>query len=190
MRKIVIEHSSGGIKNHRPLDVSEALEWSRKLLGGIDVDEDEHFRALAAGMQALADFAELKSVNYKKSVQMVAAQLRFAYQRGYDARAHEEIEAQFARADARQSKPSFVYFILAATGEIKIGMAVDVVQRLNSLQTSHPAKLEILATTSGGRKRERQYHERFAAHRLHGEWFEPHPDILAEIERLSHPKEQ
>jgi len=31
---------------------------------------------------------------------------------------------------------------------------------------------------------ERAYHRQFAAHRLHGEWFAPHPDILAEIDRL------
>lgn len=34
-------------------------------------------------------------------------------------------------------------------------------------------------------KGERAYHAMFKAHRLHGEWFEPHPDILAEIARLT-----
>lgn len=29
-----------------------------------------------------------------------------------------------------------------------------------------------------------------AAHRLHGEWFAPHPDILAEIDRLKSMQEQ
>lgn len=35
------------------------------------------------------------------------------------------------------------------------------------------------------RDAERDYHARFAAHRLRGEWFAPHPDILAEIEHLN-----
>lgn len=34
---------------------------------------------------------------------------------------------------------------------------------------------------------ERAYHERFMKHHLRGDWFSPHPDILAEIERLNAP---
>lgn len=41
------------------------------------------------------------------------------------------------------------------------------------------------AATPGERKQERAYHKHFSEHRLHGEWFEPHPDIMAEIERLN-----
>nr|WP_144036753.1 GIY-YIG nuclease family protein [Sphingopyxis witflariensis] len=46
-------------------------------------------------------------------------------------------------------------------------------------------KLSVLASGWGTLKDERILHDRFAAHRLHGEWFERHPDILAEVERLS-----
>ncbi len=47
-----------------------------------------------------------------------------------------------------------------------------------------PIPLRILAKTEGSRTQERAYHARFAAIRLHGEWFERTPEIEAEIERL------
>jgi hypothetical protein len=78
----------------------------------------------------------------------------------------------------------WVYFIQAHCGAIKIGRAKDVRYRIKELQCANPRKLELLAVTLDGR-READYHRQFAAHRLHGEWFAPHPDILAEIERLN-----
>lgn len=81
---------------------------------------------------------------------------------------------------------SVVYFIGPKRGDlVKIGYAADLVSRLRHLQTGSPVKLEVLAAIAGGLDLERTYHRQFAAHRLHGEWFTPHPDILAEIERLS-----
>lgn len=78
-----------------------------------------------------------------------------------------------------------VYFVQSMTGEIKIGMATNIKSRLKSLQTANPSKLVLLAHVHGGPPQERAYHRQFAAHRLHGEWFSPHPDILAEIARLA-----
>jgi hypothetical protein len=79
-----------------------------------------------------------------------------------------------------------VYFVqVGEAGAIKIGIARDPASRLASLQTGHHEDLHIRALTHGGAEQERAYHEQFAAHRLRGEWFAPHPDILAEIERLS-----
>jgi hypothetical protein len=84
-----------------------------------------------------------------------------------------------------------VYFIGAGdNGPIKIGIAASPPQRLASLQVGHWLKLSILATVDGGRPAERAYHNRFAAYRLHGEWFDRHPDILAEIDRLSRAQRQ
>jgi hypothetical protein len=79
-----------------------------------------------------------------------------------------------------------VYFIRAGEdGPIKIGIARDPANRLATLQTGHHATLRIVALTAGGSAQEAAYHAHFKAHRLRGEWFDPHPDILAEIERLS-----
>lgn len=84
-----------------------------------------------------------------------------------------------------QPKFSSVYFIGGDTGAIKIGFAKNVMTRLAALQANSPIPLRVLVSGPGTLKDERIYHARFAAHRLHGEWFERHPDILAEIDRLS-----
>ena len=76
-----------------------------------------------------------------------------------------------------------VYFIRSEkTHAIKIGFtAGQVEKRLSSLQTAHPYKLQLLATIPGTLEYEKSLHERFASFRLEGEWFQPHPDILAFI---------
>lgn len=94
-------------------------------------------------------------------------------------------DAQIREEAANRRNGALVYFIQAGDGgPIKIGLAADVQSRLRSLQTSHHAKLALLATAAGGSKVERAYHKQFADHRHEGEWFSPHPDILAEIDRL------
>lgn len=88
------------------------------------------------------------------------------------------------RVIVRPPADHVVYFIQAATGQIKIGTTGRVDWRLENLRGQCPVAVTLLATIPGRRVEEFAYHARFAEHRLHGEWFEPHPDILAEIERL------
>jgi hypothetical protein len=79
---------------------------------------------------------------------------------------------------------SVVYFIGAYRGLIKIGVARDVRARLRTLQTGSGVPLTLLTAVPGSFALERHYHARFAAYRRHGEWFERHPTLLAEIRRL------
>ena len=79
---------------------------------------------------------------------------------------------------------SVVYFIAAYRGLVKIGVARDVQKRLRALQTGSGVALTLLATVPGSYALERHYHDRFAAFRRHGEWFERHPTLMAEIARL------
>jgi hypothetical protein len=81
-------------------------------------------------------------------------------------------------------KETFVYFVAARGGPIKIGSSMNPKRRIASLQTTHPRQLRLMVAVPGGAALEREYHRRFAAHRLEGEWFERHPDIMAEITRL------
>lgn len=81
-------------------------------------------------------------------------------------------------------KKHVVYFVQADCGPIKIGTTGNIEWRLKTLEGQSPVPVKLLATTSGQRLDEYAYHARFAAHRLHGEWFSPHPDLLAEIARL------
>jgi len=57
---------------------------------------------------------------------------------------------------------------------IKIGYTTNLRQRVSSINPE-----EVLATEPGGRARERELHKRFAALRVHGEWFR-HEGELAE----------
>lgn len=76
-----------------------------------------------------------------------------------------------------------VYFVQqGASGPIKIGKAANVAARIASLQTANPYPLTLLGTAAGGIERERELHERFAADRLHGEWFAPSLALLDFIE--------
>lgn len=97
---------------------------------------------------------------------------------------HVEREAAAQQQRVKAAK-TFVYFIGSASGEIKIGFSNNPKSRLTTLQTSSSAKLSILAQTEGSLDTEAAYHRQFGAHRLHGEWFARHPDIIAEIDRLN-----
>jgi hypothetical protein len=79
-----------------------------------------------------------------------------------------------------------VYFVGGKTGPVKIGFTQQPMrERLKCIQNGSPIKLHVLATLNCTRINERLYHKRFAAFRLHGEWFERCPEIEAEIARLN-----
>lgn len=78
---------------------------------------------------------------------------------------------------------SRVYF--AQVGDrIKIRWSRNVATRVATLQTANADPIHLLATIPGARSLERQLHERFAAARVSGEWFEATPDLLAYIGSL------
>jgi hypothetical protein len=77
-----------------------------------------------------------------------------------------------------------VYFV-AADNRIKIGVATSVRKRLKELQTSAPHKLQLIAVRPrAGRAEESAIHRRFAAYRLHGEWFKASPELLQYVAQL------
>lgn len=84
----------------------------------------------------------------------------------------------------RPDENAGIYFVEAANGPIKIGFTSFLEHRLRSLRYQCPVALTLRAFIGGDRKAEREYHARFSAHRLHGEWFSPHEEILGEIERI------
>ena len=85
----------------------------------------------------------------------------------------------------RPPRKPVVYFVQAENGLIKIGSTNYIEDRMKSLSSQSPLGLTLLATVRGDRAKEFAYHLRFAAHRLHGEWFQRCPEIEAEIERLN-----
>lgn len=79
----------------------------------------------------------------------------------------------------------FVYFIQADTGLIKIGVASNVKKRLGQLRGASPVPLTLLLAVPAGAIFEYNMHHKFRQFRVHGEWFSPASELLAEIERLS-----
>jgi DNA-binding MarR family transcriptional regulator len=55
---------------------------------------------------------------------------------------------------------------------VKIGVSDDPEERLDDLQTGSPVPLVLLWQVHGGQRLESLLHERFAASRMHGEWFD------------------
>jgi len=84
------------------------------------------------------------------------------------------------------SDEGYVYFVRSEkTHAIKIGFTAGKIEdRLSALQTAHPYKLQVLAASCGSREYEKALHGRFGHLRLEGEWFEPHPDLMAFISVL------
>lgn len=79
----------------------------------------------------------------------------------------------------------FVYFVRAVSGgPVKIGKADNPAKRLEVLQACSPEKLEILAVCLGGLAAEKHIHRRFAATRLHGEWFQWSEALASLLRRL------
>jgi len=73
-----------------------------------------------------------------------------------------------------------IYFVrpLGCAGPIKIGYAKnDVVGRIKQLQTGSHVILELFHTIKGSLLEEKALHSKFAARRLHGEWFEDCSEI-------------
>lgn len=79
----------------------------------------------------------------------------------------------------------YTYFMRdRRNGLIKIGVALDPHERRARLSSSGFHDMEILLVLRDGCL-EGCYHQHFADLCVGGEWFEPHPDLLAEIARLA-----
>lgn len=64
-----------------------------------------------------------------------------------------------------------IYFILAHSRYVKIGVTTDLPKRLLDLQAANPEPLTVLATMPGGFEHEGFLHSRFIDQRRQGEWF-------------------
>lgn len=87
-------------------------------------------------------------------------------------------------AERQQRNPlgALTYFIQAVEGgPIKIGQSANPMRRRTNLQIGYPSVLRILAVT---REAESLIHERFNSLRLRGEWFQPHPELVAFIDQV------
>lgn len=81
---------------------------------------------------------------------------------------------------------SFIYFIQSTMGgPIKIGKAINPIKRLEQLQTGYPEPLQIIGVTPGTVEEEKNLHHKFLSLRLHGEWFNPGPELIDFIKSIN-----
>lgn len=89
------------------------------------------------------------------------------------------------------ARVSYVYIIRPFHGlrPVKVGMAYNPWYRITELQTGSPVPLHLhnafpVKSREDAQSLEREFHEAFAADRLHGEWFEVDADTAEEWLRL------
>lgn len=72
-----------------------------------------------------------------------------------------------------QSQKDFVYFVSAPGQGIKIGFTTNLKNRMKSLQTASPHKLELIGQLDNVEQTEEIIaHKAFSEYRLEGEWFD------------------
>lgn len=87
------------------------------------------------------------------------------------------LEMQVAPLAHPKAKVCMKTYLISDGTRVKIGRSRNPQQRLSSLQTAFAAELSLLLSID--EDCEKSLHRRFAAHRLRGEWFTLHEDILA-----------
>jgi hypothetical protein len=93
------------------------------------------------------------------------------------------IGAQAAQA-LEPDTSTVTYFIQAGVGPVKIGRStlLSLPSRLSSLQGGNAERLYVIGVVPGDV--ERELHERWAKHRIRGEWFRPDPEIVEYAHRF------
>lgn len=81
-------------------------------------------------------------------------------------------------------KPGIVYFIQAATGQVKIGFTRNLIDRFSTLQVGNHERLTVLAAYFGERLEESNLHARFHRFLIRGEWFHPVKEILDHVSEI------
>ncbi len=85
----------------------------------------------------------------------------------------------------------YVYVIGVTSGKaVKIGWTTDLYKRIRVNQVGSYEKLSYLAVMRGSQKAEARIHRRLSRHRIRGEWFLPHQDVLDLIKSPSFSKEK
>lgn len=91
-----------------------------------------------------------------------------------------------ASSKLRRAPDGWCYLYAIRNGEyVKFGVAVDPVDRCQTLQTGCPTAMTLVAAVPCHAHLERLVHRRFEAHRAHREWFRLHDEVADFIEALN-----
>lgn len=109
----------------------------------------------------------------------------------------ERMGENFVQLECDHARAGWVY-VLAGNGLVKIGSVrssetflragpmVALTNRLRNIQAMSPTPLVLLRLFAGGPAYERELHTRFAARRVHGEWF--NEIVFGDLEMTGCPK--
>lgn len=89
-------------------------------------------------------------------------------------------------AAARNAPPghTWIYFMEAEGGRIKIGRARNLMARLGSIRAGSPVSVKVLVAFLAKPHVEDDLHRQFAACRIRGEWFTPDKQLVAFVESI------
>ncbi len=84
---------------------------------------------------------------------------------------------------------SWIYFVGYDGRMIKIGTAQLPKKRFFAIKGASPVPVELLGVMPGNQSEERKLHKRWAAHRVHNEWFSATPEIVGFVKANAVPVE-
>lgn len=102
-------------------------------------------------------------------------------------KAFQTLDIDFCLDSHREptTKNEHVYFLLSKKSKtLKIGYSSHLSNRIKSLQSSSPDSLTLPKAIPGSKQLEAELHKKFAANRLHGEWFSATPEVIEYIRSL------
>jgi hypothetical protein len=94
----------------------------------------------------------------------------------------EDWKAAEEAVAAQRAAKGDLYFIRAGKA-VKIGHTHNIVARLGNMQANNPQELDCLLLLRGKGHEERDWHKRFKAEHIRGEWFRLSPRIKRAIEK-------
>jgi hypothetical protein len=83
-----------------------------------------------------------------------------------------------------EQRPHLLTYFIRSADAIKIGQSGAPRLRMESLQSAHSSRLELLVMVPDSRLSEVAAHRMFKHLRMHGEWFRPDQELLDFIEAL------
>ena len=101
------------------------------------------------------------------------------------------MDAELTRPDSAsvlKGRPTGVIYFVKSWNAIKIGFSTDIKTRLAQLQTGSPFEIELLGFFAGTEQDEVETLGRFSPLRIRGEWFYPHPELIAFINKMKRKK--
>lgn len=176
IRNIVKEVPEYG-RNYKPIQIDVDLGLGRSRKDPAYLITEMGFTVLAMG------FTGKDALHWKIAYSDAFEQMRKTICR-HDSLIAPASPLLIAYGERKRKRHAAVYFLQKEDGLIKVGFAVNVASRMKHISAMAGCELTLLATTTGGSKKEAELHTMFAEDRVYGEWFQPSDRLMAYIAGL------